>query len=213
MQNIQPDSSQATLRRLAAAARSALSPHQRREASEAISKQVLRLALIRRGLRIACYISMRSEVDTWPLLNALWGLHKRVHLPIVDRQRTRRMRFITFSPDSRLRRNPMGVREPTSRFGRATKAHHLDVILVPLVAFDAQCRRIGMGGGYFDTTFAFLQDTTMWRKPRLIGLAFDCQRVDEIIPNPWDISLDLVVTESACYSSRTHESHPEKINL
>lgn len=205
---VQLDSSQAKLRRSAALARSALLPHQRKAASEAIANQVLRLAPLRRGIRIACYVSMRSEVDTWPLINALWCLRKRVHLPIVDRQRTRRMRFIPITPHSRLRLNSLGIREPISHHARATKTQQLDIIFVPLVAFDAQCHRIGMGGGYFDTTFAFLQHAGAWRKPKLIGIAFDCQRVNRITPNPWDVSLDLVVTESACYSPNGMASYP-----
>lgn len=75
----------------------------------------------------------------------------------------------------------------------------MDVVVVPLVAFDVHCHRVGMGGGYFDTTFSFLSQAALWRKPRLVGVAFDCQRVGAIIPNAWDIPLDAVVTERAIY--------------
>ena len=72
----------------------------------------------------------------------------------------------------------------------------LDVVVTPLVAFDNQRNRIGMGGGYFDRTFTYLRNRQYWLRPKLIGVAFECQRVATIAPNPWDIPIFRVFTES-----------------
>jgi 5-formyltetrahydrofolate cyclo-ligase len=69
-------------------------------------------------------------------------------------------------------------------------------VLTPLVAFDEQHNRIGMGGGYYDRSFAFLKNRKQLIQPKLIGLAFDCQRVEKITANPWDIRLYSVITET-----------------
>jgi 5-formyltetrahydrofolate cyclo-ligase len=64
-----------------------------------------------------------------------------------------------------------------------------------VVAFDARRHRVGMGSGYFDRCFAFLKHNRQWQRPKLIGVAFECQRVEKIVPNPWDVRLYKLVTE------------------
>ena len=56
-----------------------------------------------------------------------------------------------------------------------------------------------MGGGFYDRTLAYLRQRTHWLRPRLIGLAHECQRVERIAPQPWDIPLDGVATELGVY--------------
>ena len=68
-------------------------------------------------------------------------------------------------------------------------------LLVPLVAFDARGNRLGMGGGYYDRTLAYLRDRSHWRRPRIFGLAHALQRVDALPKNAWDIPVDGVITE------------------
>jgi 5-formyltetrahydrofolate cyclo-ligase len=98
------------------------------------------------------------------------------------------------TPDSDLVHNEWGLLEPVS--GDVIEPKELDVVLTPLVAFDAERHRIGMGGGYYDRTFAFLHERRRRFRPKLVGLAFDCQRTEKIAVNPWDITLYRVITES-----------------
>jgi 5-formyltetrahydrofolate cyclo-ligase len=70
------------------------------------------------------------------------------------------------------------------------------------VGFDGECNRLGMGGGFYDRTLAYLRQRTHWRRPRLIGIAHACQRLDRIDPRPWDIPLDGVATEERIYWRR-----------
>ena len=102
----------------------------------------------------------------------------------------------------RLVRNRFGIPEPSLRQHRIALPWALDVILVPLVGFDSACRRLGMGGGFYDRTLGFLRHRTHWRRPTLIGLAHECQRVAELEAQPWDVPLDMVVTEKRVYVRR-----------
>jgi 5-formyltetrahydrofolate cyclo-ligase len=72
-------------------------------------------------------------------------------------------------------------------------------VLAPLVAFDARGIRLGMGGGFYDRTFAFLHRRTRWRRPVLMGLGYEFQRVDDVGGHPWDVPLLAVATEARLY--------------
>ena len=103
------------------------------------------------------------------------------------------MQFREIRPDSQLARNSFGLWEPVS--GEIISPKELDVVVTPLVAFDSQYNRIGMGGGYFDRAFAFLRHRSSWLHPKLLGVAFSCQKFEEIAPNPYDVPLFRVITE------------------
>ncbi len=141
---------------------------------------------------IACYVSMWDEVDTGAIIERAWRAKKRIFLPVTTAQG--RMHFRETLPESVLAKNDFGLWEPVS--GEHLDANKLDVVVTPLVAFDDYGNRIGQGGGYFDRTFAFLADRKYWLHPKLIGLAFDCQRVRKIAPNPWDIRVFRMFTET-----------------
>ena len=77
----------------------------------------------------------------------------------------------------------------------------LDLILVPLVAFDANGQRVGMGGGFYDRTLGKARINSTWKRPYLIGIAHELQRVPAIAVQPWDVQMDAVVTEAGVYRS------------
>jgi 5-formyltetrahydrofolate cyclo-ligase len=72
----------------------------------------------------------------------------------------------------------------------------LDLIVVPLVGVDAEGRRLGMGGGYYDRALAFGRRRRYWKGPHLAGLAFDSQRTNVKIADAWDLRLDSLATET-----------------
>lgn len=172
--------------------RSCLDPAERQNASERIADKVLRAHFFRRSRLIACYLSTAEEVDTWRIIGRAWRMKKRIFAPVTCRRRQLEFREIT--PDSDLVRDSFGLLTPVS--GTVISARKLDLVLTPLVAFDAAGERIGMGGGYYDRTFSFLRGRRHLLKPKLVGLAFACQQVPEIAANPWDIRLYRVITES-----------------
>ena len=81
---------------------------------------------------------------------------------------------------------------------------NIDIILMPLVAFDTNGNRIGSGAGYYDRTFSFLRDKNR-ASPYLIGLAFELQKISQIVADPWDVPLNLIVTEKKVYEILAHE--------
>jgi 5-formyltetrahydrofolate cyclo-ligase len=183
---------QTTLRKVGRAARAGLSSGEREKASKKIADTVIRSAWFRRSKFIACYLSMQEEVDTWPLIDRALRMKKRIFAPVIEKNFV--MQFCELSSESKLIFNQYGLPEPQD--GEIIEPRALDVVITPIVAFDDDGNRIGMGGGYFDRTFSFLKHRKLLFHPKLIGLAYSCQRVEKIAPNPWDIRVFRIVDET-----------------
>jgi 5-formyltetrahydrofolate cyclo-ligase len=190
------------LRRKCRQARGELTSAKRDEASSRICDTVTRAGYFRRSRNIGCYLPSDVEVDTWPIIARAFSMEKWVSAPFLRKNGS--MSFRELTADTRLSPNQFGLLEPQE--GEFVDPHCLDIVIVPTVAFDSSCNRIGMGGGYFDRTFAFLSGRKFWLHPKLIGVAFDCQRTSSIAPNHWDIKLFRVVTESGQAFLRFQES-------
>ncbi len=186
----------AALRRQLKAARNAIGPHARRLAARAAARLALREGVLLRARRIGFYLPQHGEFDVRPLLNqALW-MGRTACLPMLP-ARGRVMRFGRMQAGMRMLPNRYGIPEPVD--ARPLRARQLDLLLMPLVGFDLAGRRLGMGGGFYDATLAFMRHRRHWRKPRLIGVAYECQRVDALPDDPWDMPLDAVLTEKRLY--------------
>jgi 5-formyltetrahydrofolate cyclo-ligase len=200
-----PESDKAQLRKVLRARRAAIPRNVRQSAGRRIERLALGQRLGRRGRRIGFYVPAKGEVDILPLLNrALWmGVH--CYLPMLppragDWHGGRRLWF------SRL--GGLARHWTVNRYGIPEYGHHasrvriwqLHVVFLPMLGFDMRGYRMGMGGGYYDTSLAFLARRRHWRRPLLVGVAFDAQRVDRLPHDPWDIPVDVVVTESRCYT-------------
>ena len=181
-----------TLRAKAMRARREMQIADRVDASRCIANQFLNSRYFLSGHSIACYLATWDEVDTSLIIERAWRAKKRIFAPVIDGHGD--MTFRNLQPETTVTRNRFGIWEPESEF--QIDPSDLDVVVTPLVAFDNARNRIGMGGGYFDRHFAFLRSRRSWLRPKLIGLAFDCQKVEKITPNRWDIRLSRVVSES-----------------
>ncbi len=182
----------ATQRREARLRRRGLSETDRREYSSLIVSGFVTSREFQHASNIACYLPAWDEVDTLPVFWRSWRAGKRIFAPVIDADQ--RMHFARVGPETELVANRYGLLEPDS--DETIDARKLDVVIAPLVAFDSNGNRIGMGGGYYDRHFRFLRHRKHWFRPKLIGLAFECQRVGKILPNPWDIALYRVFTEA-----------------
>lgn len=136
---------------------------------------------------IASYIGTDDEVNTRTINRQLSRLKARVYVPYVLPDMT--MAFVPLAPFSHYKYNRYGIGEPRYNSVRKIPTNRLDYWLVPLVGFDKQCHRIGMGGGYYDRVLAHINTT----KKTLFGLAFRFQQCRRIAPSPWDTPLNAVV--------------------
>ena len=182
----------ADLRSNALRARRAMSPAIRDSASAKICSRVIRSHEFFAADAIACYLPMPDEVDPGRIIERAWCAKKRIFCPVMENRG--KMFYRRLERDTPLERNRFGLWEPVD--GDIIPARQLDLVLTPLVAFDDENNRIGMGGGYFDRHFAFQRRPQRWLRPKLLGLAFACQKVEKIAPNPWDIRLYGVVSEA-----------------
>jgi len=183
--------SQSRMRKAAITARRSLSDAERAAASATICDRVIRSHWFTANDTIVCYLSSYDEVDSSAIIERAWRAKKRIFAPVVAAHGAMLFRQIT--PDTTLQRNIFGLWEPVG--GPCIPAKQCDIVITPMVVFDATGHRIGMGSGYFDRCFAFLKHRRRWLRPKLIGLAFACQRVKKITPNSWDIPVYQVITE------------------
>lgn len=169
-----------------------------------ISNHLLHLPEVRRCRRLALYLSEDGEVDLRLLEPALIRDGKEFCLPVLRPGRDRRLWFAPYRPGDRLHCNRFGIAEPVTRRFPPLPLRHLDLVLMPLVGFDDRLNRLGMGGGFYDRTFA-CRRLGRWRRPRLIGVAHECQRVDRLECRPWDVPMDALVTELGVYRRITEK--------
>lgn len=191
---IPSDQSKALLRKELRQRRRALAPAQQTHASALLLRHLLQFPPFMRASHIALYIANDGEIDPAPIARQLWDMDKRCYLPVLHPATKRELWFVQFTPDTLLTPNHLGIPEPDHRLNHKLPAHLLDVVLMPLVGFDRSGARLGMGGGFYDRTFAFKQLQPKG-KPLLIGLAHSCQEVAALDVDNWDIPLGAIATE------------------
>lgn len=185
------------LRRRFRQRRRLLSAAEQAEHAESVARLFFTSGLVRRGRTIGLYLANDAdgELSTEPLLARLLRARKRVALPVVSRAGT--MRFHRYRRGAPLVTNRYGIREPGPGAAPVSPLG-LDLVLMPLVAFDDRGVRLGMGAGYYDRYLGRLPPAL---RPRLIGLAHEVQRSPEPLPRAqWDVPLDGVLTEAGLHS-------------
>ncbi len=194
--------SRPALRRTLRQARRNLSPLQQRLAAKALYRQLAHHPLFRRAQRIGLYLPNDGEIDPRPLMHAAWQRGKQIYLPVLQPWPATRMTFQPYKPGQRLQKNRFGIAEPAYHRTRHRPAWVLDLLLLPLVGFDPQGGRLGMGGGFYDRSLSYRQRRRQWKSPALVGLAHECQKVDQLTMANWDVPLTACVTELRWYSTR-----------
>jgi 5-formyltetrahydrofolate cyclo-ligase len=173
--------------------RSKISVSYRATASNQICTRIRSLEQYRQAKRIALYFAINGEID----LDAIWKsapLHgKFCYFPVLNEDHLT-LSFLPATPTTPFKKNRYGIPEPDVSHDLAIPVEELDLILMPLVAFDVRCTRLGMGAGYYDRTFKDKSENC-----KLFGVAYQFQRVDYIQPHSWDIPLDAVITQRAIY--------------
>jgi len=166
-------------------ARRQMTADSRAAASKIICNKVIRSREFLSATLLACYLPMRDEVDTRMIIERAWRANKRVFVPIT--RKNGKMFFREIRPNTTLIRSRMSIWEPAD--GEFISPRALQLVVTPIVTFDNFKHRIGMGGGYYDRCFSFLRRRQHWLRPKLLGVAFACQKVAGISPNTWDVRL------------------------
>jgi len=189
-----------SLRRELRAARRSLTAAEQRLHARRLARRLGRHPAFLKARRLAAYWPADGEIDPLALLRLARGRRKGCHLPVLRSHPAKKLWFVDYRPGEPLIKNAYGIPEPRLRNRRIKLPWALDLLLMPLVGFDERCNRVGMGGGWYDRTLAYLRQRTRWRRPLLIGVAHECQRVEGLEIKPWDVPLDLVATEERIYS-------------
>lgn len=180
-----------TLRLEARKRRRNLTPIDQYKAAQALVAQLRRLPVYRCATHIAFYIANDGELNPAMALQHALMRKKNCYLPCLTGRNT--MIFRRYTRTTKMVLNHYNIPEPQPR-AVSIPANKLEIVLMPLVAFDRKGNRLGMGGGFYDRTFAFKKHSHL-PKPVLIGLAHSVQEMDSLSINSWDVPMDFVVTE------------------
>ena len=181
-----------TLRKTVRHQRRSLNDSIKRSATSAITKNFSRALNFRKATRVAFYMACDGEIDPLPLCLMAHHLGKKCYLPRVV-SHSNILTFERYIPgQTTLITNQYGIAEPKHNPRDAIAPWKLDIVITPLVAFDREGNRLGMGAGYYDRTFSDAR--RRWRIPKLVGLAYSLQEAT-FERHARDVPLDMVITE------------------
>lgn len=168
--------------------------HSQLEQNSSLIFNAIRQAINLKKLNhVALYFSEQGEVSCDLLLEYLLAQKCAVYFPCVNANKE--MEFRRYCGSEKIQLNRYKIREPDPTCP-VIETEKLDMVFVPLVAFDRHCHRIGMGGGYYDRSFAFRLNKPAVNEPTLVGLAHSFQEIASIQAEEWDVPLDEVFTET-----------------
>jgi len=192
--SLPPSDRHLALRKRIRKQRKALPEQERRVAEQDAARNLLKLGAVLHAQRIATYLSVDGELDLEIAIIDSRVRRALIYAPVIEKNT---LRFAPLRDDTDLRDNALGIPEPITNTYIAPR--HLDIVLTPLVAFDNDGTRIGMGGGHYDRCFKFLASCSSWLKPKLIGIGYEFQRVHDLERQSWDIPLWAAVTDRGIY--------------
>ncbi|MDA8621859.1 5-formyltetrahydrofolate cyclo-ligase [Psychrosphaera sp.] len=181
--------------------RNLLTAEQQDEAAELLKHNALKLILPSQS--IALYLANDGEINTAPLIEHLRELDTPLLFPVLHPFCSGYLNFQYVNRLTAWTTNKYGITEPAPNALATANLSNIDIIFMPLVAFDTDGNRLGMGGGYYDRTLAQLNQLS--KKPALVGLAHDCQEVKHLNNEHWDIPIDMIVTPTRIIKIKTRK--------
>lgn len=177
-------------------ARKSLTDAQQEVASENLLQMIINAKLLHGVRSCAAYLSNDGELNPQQLIQYCWQNKIQPTLPVLHPFTAGNLLFLNYRSDSVMCTNKYGIPEPLCEVQNVVPLRNIDVLFVPLVGFDDKGNRLGMGGGYYDRTLHCLavQKAEQNRLTNIIGLAHDCQQVDRLPVQNWDVPLDAIIT-------------------
>jgi len=166
-------------------------------AGQLLSDQVEKNQLFAKYQNISCFLSFDGEISTQAIIARILAQTKNCFLPKLKPNKPNRLWFMPYNTKSKMTNNRYGIAEVDLPVNRAIAVSKLEIVFMPLVAFDNAGNRLGMGGGYYDATFAHLKNAS--HRPLFIGLAYESQKLEKLPCESWDLPLDGVCTEANFY--------------
>ena len=191
-------SDRATLRRDLRIRRRSLTESELRFAAKQLYHRIVNQTFFIKAKRIAFYLASDAEIDPLAILFKALAMGKQCYLPLISTHQPGKVVFTLYKEGDPLQANQWGILEPVNHPHDLVAPQTLNLVFVPLVGFDSQCNRMGMGMGFYDRTFSFRHGNSITR-PVLVGLAHECQKVDSLPVQPWDVPLDAVATDNDLY--------------
>ncbi|MDX1901257.1 MAG: 5-formyltetrahydrofolate cyclo-ligase [Gammaproteobacteria bacterium] len=180
-----------TLRQTLRDKRRAVDSETRTRDAEHAAEYLEKSALFQASAHIACYFSTKEEFDSNAIIQLIFKHNKKCYLPALH-STEKKLLFARYQPNDPLEENRYRISQPLPH-AETISAEELNLVFLPLVSFDLQGHRLGMGAGFYDRTFAFK------KSPRtschLMGLAYSFQETESLPYDEWDIKLDSVLTE------------------
>lgn len=199
--NIMPSTSE--IRQRLRKNRNRIDPTTRQKFDFVINSRLIQSGLLLRSPRIACYLSNDGEPDLTLFLHTLYKHRISHYLPIVTTKKS--LRFARYNWGNDLSYNHYGIAEPADT--QLFLPRFLSIVLTPLVGFDLNGNRLGMGGGYYDRTFGFIARSNSPVRSLIVGIAYESQAVAKLPSQSWDVPLDAVVTEKTLHLFSARAKH------
>ena len=138
---------------------------------------------------VGLYFSVHNEIPTDEIIDHIEGKGIGCYLPIIpEDSKQKAMRFSRYKKGDKLKKNKFGIPEPS--YSSFLELHSIDLFLLPLLAFDKKGFRVGMGMGYYDSTFLNKKTSSSCK---VWGLAYEFQEEKTCYPEPHDLKLDAVL--------------------
>lgn len=178
--------------------RRALNTRQQTLASARVFHRISGQRYFRSAKRIAFYLASDAEIDPLLLLATALERGQHCYLPCMHPFKANHLLFVRYRQGDPLVRHRWGMLEPALRSKDLVSARTLDLVFVPLVGFDRERNRLGMGKGFYDRCFSF-RIRSGRQRPQLVGLGHECQRVEKLETNEWDVRMDKIVSDYETY--------------
>ena len=198
--------SRALLRARMSVRRNELDAKQRIAAAAGVLDSLESLPEFMTDANVAGYWAVRGELPLNLAVASLTRREQQYFLPVLGQ--ARQLRFAEYREGARLQGNRFGIPEPEVPTEALQTAGDMDVILLPLLAFDRKGHRLGTGGGWYDSSLAFLGNEPRPARPLLVGIGYGFQEVEAVSIEPWDVDLDYVATDAELIACRTDLTEP-----